>query len=68
MGTLSPSGAGGVSASSSAAARSGDSTSSSGNKTFNFGGNPNQENIDKAILIVGAIGIIWLLTRNRRKR
>jgi len=68
-------GGGGLSTSSSSSATSGDAKglSGSGNKQFNFGGNPNAAKATSAIentlsnpfVIIGAIVVIWLMTRRK---
>lgn len=67
-------GGGGLSTSSSATSGDAKGQSGSGNKQFNFGGNPNVGQATTAVtdilsnpfVIIGAIGVIWLLTRRRR--
>ena len=69
-------GGGGLSASSSATSGDAKGQSGSGNKQFNFGANPNAGRATSAIentlanpfVIIGALGIVWLMTRSRRKR
>jgi hypothetical protein len=71
-------GGGGLSTSSSSSATSGDARgqSGSGNKQFNFGANPNASRATTALentlanpfVILGALGIIWLMTRSRKRR
>lgn len=67
-------GGGGLSASSSAASRSGDASglSGSGNKVFNFGSNPNIASsqvvgaLTNPILIAGVVAAIWLYSRKKK--
>ena len=69
-------GGGGLSSSSSSASGDAKGQSGSGNKQFNFGANPNASRATTALentlanpfVILGALGIIWLMTRSRRRR
>jgi exo-beta-1,3-glucanase (GH17 family) len=74
MGMSSLTGGGGLSASSSAASRSGDASglSGSGNKVFNFGANPNMGTAQVAgiltnPLVIGGVVIgLWLVFRRKK--
>ncbi len=74
MGMSSLTGGGGLSASSSAASRSGDASglSGSGNKIFNFGANPNLSSsqvvgaLTNPLLIAGVVVAFWLYSRRKK--
>lgn len=73
MGSFSP--GGGLSSSSSATSGDAKGLSGSGNKIFNIGGNPNvgqatsalENTLSNPFVILGVIGIIWLVTKKKRK-
>lgn len=68
-------GGGGLSTSSSSASGDAEGLSGSGNKIFNFGANPNanvattsiENTLTNPFVIIGAIGVVWMLTRRRKR-
>ena len=68
-------GGGGLSTSSSSASGDAEGLSGSGNKIFNFGGNPNvgqstaaiSDTLNNPFVIIGVVGVVWLMMRRRKR-